>query len=92
MEYLRSKTEEEDAWILYLSGNGNAPETLPEKGKGRERCLTMPYRTRDGKPPSVENWIRRCGEQCEAERVRWFLKDFLEYVEGNFELADRPGS
>lgn len=43
MKYLRSKTEKKDAWILYLSGNGNAPETLPEKGKGRKRCLTMPY-------------------------------------------------
>lgn len=91
MEYLllRSKTP----WVLYLSGNGSDPETtegLPKKDK--ERCLTMPYRTRDGKPPSVENWIQRCGELCEAERVRWFLKDFLGYVEGNFELADRSGS
>ncbi len=85
---LRSKTEA--AWVLYLSGNGNDPETLPEKGK--ERCLTMPYRTRGEKPPSVENWIRRCWEQCEAERVRWFLKGFLEYVEENFALADRPGA
>lgn len=91
MEYLllRSKTP----WVLYLSGNGSDPETTEGLSKkDKERCLTMPYRTRDGKPPSVENWIRRCGEQCEAERVRWFLKDFLEYVEGNFELADRPGS
>ncbi len=90
MRDLRSKTEA--AWILYLSGNGNDPETLPKEGEGRERCLTIPYRTRDGKPPSLENWIRRCGEQCEAERVRWFLKDFLEYIEGNFDLADRPKS
>ena len=92
-EYLRSRTEDthnEAAWVLYLSGNGNDPETLPEKGK--ERCLTMPYRTRGEKPPSVENWIRRCREQCEAERVRWFLKDFLEYVEENFAPADRPGA
>ena len=87
-EYLRSRTKA--AWVLYLSGNGNDPETLPKKGK--ERCLTMPYRTRDGKPPSLENWIRRCRKQCEAERVRWFLKDFLEYVEENFAPADRPGA
>jgi len=87
---LRSKAEKaEAAWVLYLSGNGNDPETLPEDKK---RCLTMPYRTRDGKPPSLENWIRRCRKQCEAERVRWFLKDFLEYVEENFAPADRPGA
>lgn len=90
---LRSKTKKtEAAWVLYLSGNGNDPETLPEEGEGKERCLTMPYRTRGEKPPSVENWIQRCWERCEAERVRWFLKDFLEYVEGNFAPADRPGA
>ena len=88
---LAKSVEGGTAWVLYLSGNGNDPETLP-KGKERERCLTMPYRTRDGKPPSLENWIRRCGEQCEAERVRWFLKDFLEYIEKSFHLADTPGA
>lgn len=88
---LAKSVEGGTAWILYLSGNGSDPGTLP-KGKERKRCLTIPYRTRDGKPPSLENWIRRCGERCEAERVRWFLKDFLEYVEENFELANRPGT
>lgn len=94
MTYLQRRKEGADggsAWLLYLSGDGSDPKTA-EGMLEPEHCLTMPYRTRDGKPPSVENWIRRCGEQCEAERVRWFLKDFLEYVEGNFELADRPGS
>ena len=87
-EYLRSRTEA--AWVLYLSGNGNDPETLPKKGK--ERCLTMPYRIRDGKPPSVENWIQRCWERCEAERVRWFLKDLQKYVEKYFQPAGEPGA
>lgn len=90
---LAKSVEGGTAWILYLSGGGSDPETTEGLSKGeRKRCLTVPYRTRDGKPPSVENWIRRCWEQCEAERVRWFLKDFLEYVEVNFELADTPGA
>ena len=90
---LAKSVEGGTAWILYLSGGGSDPETTEGLSKGeRKRCLTMPYRSRDGKPPSVENWVRRCWEQCEAERVRWFLKDFLEYVEVNFELADTPGA
>ena len=90
---LAKSVEGGTAWILYLSGDGSDPKTtecLSEEQKGR--CLTMPYRTRAGKPPSLENWLRRCGEQCEAERVRWFLKDFLEYVEKSFHLADTPGA
>ena len=91
MKYLRSKAEEEkDAWILYLSGVGSPPETLPEPLEGRERCLTMPYRTRDGEPPSLENWICQCWKECESKRVRWFLKDLQEYIEKSFRLAGEP--
>ena len=93
MKDLQRKTQSGTAWIVYMSGGGHDPTTMEcLSDEERKRCLTMPYRSRDGKPPSVENWIRRCGEQCEAERVRWFLKDFLEYVEGNFDLADTPGA
>lgn len=91
LEELAESVEGGTAWILYLSGDGSDPETT--EGLSEEqisRCLTMPYRTRNEKLPSVENWIRRCGERCEAERVRWFLKDFLEYVEKNFRLAGAP--
>ena len=90
---LQRKAADRTAWIVYMSGDGRNPTTaecLPSEQ--RERCLTMPYRTCGEKPPSVENWIRRCREQCEAERVRWFLKDFLEYVEEGFAPADRPGA
>ena len=90
MEDLQRKTEGGAAWVLYMSGDGRAPTTLPCKEPEQKHCLTMPYRSRDGKLPSVENWVRRCGEQCEAERVRWFLRDFLEYVEKSFHLADTP--
>lgn len=93
MEDLQRKAEDGTAWIVYMSGDGRNPTTaecLPSEQ--RERCFTMPYRTCGEKPPSVENWIRRCWEQCEAERVRWFLKDFLGYVEEGFAPADRLGS
>ena len=93
MKDLQCKAEDGTAWIVYMSGDGRDPTTAKcLSGEERKRCLTMSYRSRDGKSPSVENWIRRCREQCEAERVRWFLKNFLEYVEEGFALADRPGA
>ena len=90
---LQRKAADGTAWIVYMSGDGRNPTTAEcLSGEERKRCLTMPYRTCGEKPPSVENWIRQCWEQCEAERVRWFLKDFLEYVEKSFHLADTPGA
>ena len=79
-----------EAWLAYLSGDGRDPETLPEKNEERERCVTMAYRENARGTPSVEEWIRQCLRDCEAERVRWFLKDFLEYLGRSFETTKIP--
>ena len=75
---------DEEARVLYLSGNGRDPEdfSLPTDPVGRARCVTVPYR--GGESPSIEKWIQRCWRDCEAERVRWFLKDLLGYIRRSF--------
>ncbi len=87
-----ASTENGDAWLVYLSGDGRDPETLPRKIEERERCVTMGYRVSAQGAPSVEEWIRQCLRECEAERVRWFLKDLLEYLRRSFEAANSPGA
>ena len=86
--------DEEQAVLLYWSGDGTDPDlrdlealTSPfwdeEKKKRQERirsrCITVPYRQRFG-VASVEGWIKRCRVECEADRVRLFLNDLLDYV------------
>lgn len=84
MEYLQSKVKKSGtAWILYLSGNGSDPQTLPDDPQLRECCRTVPYR-KNRTSGSLENWIEQCWRECEAERVRWFLKDLLEYIQRKF--------
>jgi hypothetical protein len=90
LQYLRRRaasTETGDAWLVYLSGDGRDPETLPDEDEERERCVTMGYRVSAQGTPSAEEWIRQCLRECEAERVRWFLKDLLEYLRRSFEAA-----
>ena len=66
-----------DACIVYMSGDGSESRTITDEK--RAYCRTMSYReSRFG--PSVEGWIRRCVERCEADRVRWFLMDMLRYI------------
>ena len=89
---------EEQVLLLYWSGDGTDPDlrnlqelTSPfwdeEKKKRQERlrsrCLTVPYRKRFG-VASVEGWIKRCRLECEADRVRGFLRDVLKYIQDNF--------
>ena len=78
-----------NAFILCFSGDGCKPSEDALKGlddQKRSLCLTVPYRGNYGDYPSLENWLQQCREQCEAERVRWFLKDLLEYIKSQFEI------
>ncbi len=90
-EYLHTKADREtdsEAWLVYLSGDGNQSETLPEKPEDKMRCPTLPYRGAERNSPSLENWVEKCRAGCEAERVRWFLTDLLEYIRKRFEPAE----
>ena len=82
------KKSRKNAQMLYFSGDGTEPSEDAWKGAGvkkRDLCLTVPYRQNSDEHPSLENWLQQCWEQCEAERVRWFLKDLLEYINSQFE-------
>ena len=79
-EFLQKKIRNVEAakmQILYLSGDGSPP-SLPEK-KLESPPITVPYR-KNRNESSVEGWIEQCWRECEAERVRWFLQELLEYI------------
>ena len=79
-----------NARLLYFSGDGSEPSKEALEGlddQKRTLCLTVPYRRNSKGPPSLEGWLQQCREQCEAERVRWFLKDLLEYIKSEFKKS-----
>ena len=85
--YLRAllpKSTKDGVLLVYLSGSGEPPTTAPEAQEYRRHCVTMSYRDYSDGSPSLEHWLQRCHEKCEAERVRWFLKDVLEYIRRSF--------
>lgn len=94
LEYLRRRAGREtdpDAWLVYLSGDGKQSKTRPKELDKRGRCPTLPYRGAERDSPSLENWVEKCRADCEAERVRWFLTDLLEYIRKWFEPAEPTG-
>lgn len=87
-DYLAAlRRKDGNARICYLSGSGKPATTVDDGDKGQ--CLTVPYRKHD-KLPSVEGWVERCLLVCEAESVRWFLKDLLKYVRYRFSMDGAP--
>ena len=93
LEFFRQKKirEGDRMWwiLLYLSGDGHPPPptSLPDDTPDGQRCVTVPYRKASHEAPSIENWAHKCWGECEAERVRWFLRNLLEYIQASFRLS-----
>lgn len=72
--------------LVYLSGNGSepskesiSPEEL-DRLKNENRFVTLSYRNQ------LVKWLVSCKRRCEAEKIRLFIQDFIEYVETNFSI------
>lgn len=82
------------AWMLYFSGTGREPaeHALPPEPERRERCITVPYRTLRNGALSIDRWLDRCREKCEANPVRDFLACLREYIRARLPKPTRPSS
>lgn len=74
--------------LLYLSGSGEPPAdhsvTAQELDlhtmEGRFRMWTFAVEFAD--------WLAEAEPVCQAERVRWFLRDFRDYIRQNFKRPE----
>ncbi len=76
--------------LVYLSGDGSDPATLRRRDLTNLRSTgqfkTLAYST------DLCQWLEQCHEECEAERVRWFLRDLADYASKEFNLTEVPDS
>ncbi|MBK8751630.1 MAG: PD-(D/E)XK nuclease family protein [Candidatus Competibacteraceae bacterium] len=67
--------------VLYLSRNGNLPSKdsmTDEKNVLQEDYVSKFLICRGYE--DLEQWIELCVKSAEAEKIRWFLKDFASYI------------
>ncbi|HYE32147.1 MAG TPA: PD-(D/E)XK nuclease family protein [Methylomirabilota bacterium] len=68
--------------IVYLSATGCEPTSLQEKQKqelkaaGRLVCAAYNGHLRD--------WLELCVKESSSDKIRWFLRDFINFIEGEF--------
>ncbi len=76
-----------DFVLLFISGDGRLPSEY-SISNGERRSLE-----RDGKllcsgyRSFLLPWLEACYKECESEKVRWFLKDFANWILDNFEVG-----
>ena len=89
-EYLKKITEEERFLLIYLDGWGREatsirPE-LKEELKKEGKFVELSYRR------FLIPWLKECFKECEAEKIRWFLKDFVSWIEKKFREGVSDGA
>lgn len=71
--------------IVFLSPTGCDPTSLPEKkmkelkSTGKLVCAAYNGHLRD--------WLGRCVKECSSEKIRWFLRDFITFIEKEFSIT-----
>ena len=72
--------------LVYMTGDGSPPTSIDDKLKrnliDQGKLIMFPY------PTLFIKWLKLCKRQCESEKYRWFLRDFIEYIITNFSFAE----
>lgn len=85
-KHLEKKCKEKYV-IVYLSGDGKSPATSSLSTTRRRELLRTGHYFEISYAKEFRNWLERCRKECEAEKVRSFLRDFADYVVQDFHLA-----
>ena len=63
---------------MFIDGHGCAPHSIRHERKALEeagRFRMISYRK------ELKNWVDACARASEADKVRWFPRDFASYIE-----------
>ena len=63
--------------LIYLDLQGRKPRSLenPEKLEEDGRFACLDYDN------FLKSWLLCCYKECEAEKIRWFIKDFIDWID-----------
>lgn len=73
--------------LVYLTGTGRPSTTLGtcgERLRSDGRFHTVPYNGFD-EDRTLRTWIEQCIDLADAEKIRWFLRDFAAWIERSFD-------
>ena len=65
--------------LIYLTPNGRRPESLSPSAcreeEEQQRLFCWSYQK------DLRQWLEACRAACQAEKIRWFITDFITYIE-----------
>lgn len=80
--------------LVYISGDGSPPVSITSELKDKMladgRLVVLTY-AKHAEKGSLLQWLESCYKECKAEKIRNFIKDFITYIEGEFENSYDDG-
>ena len=71
--------------LVYLDALAREPETIDPKVREELEKLNK-FKTLDY-ANFLRNWLEACYKECEAEKIRWFIKDFIVWIDKYYREA-----
>jgi hypothetical protein len=66
------------SYLIFLTPDGHLPNSInTDSGEKNVAVSCLSYDT-------IYQWLITCANQCDSERVRWFVKDFASYINSTF--------
>jgi hypothetical protein len=73
-------------WVLiYLHGSGKAADEYALRAQKRQELEAGGNFLDADYTHFLIGWLQTCRDRVKAEKVRWFLCDFINYIENNFQ-------
>jgi hypothetical protein len=70
--------------LMYLSGDPTSPPEISLSVPDRQLLLDRHRYVEWTYHHDLAEWLNDCAKACDADKIRWLLRDFREYVLSNF--------
>ncbi|SMC10060.1 PD-(D/E)XK nuclease family protein [Nitratiruptor tergarcus] len=67
-----------DFILIFLAGTKRDPISISKEHKNSDKFLNTTYKA------LLVPWLKECYKNCESQKVKFFVKDFQEWIERNF--------
>lgn len=66
--------------LIYLHGTGEEPTSIRREAveNNKDKLLFTSYQK------LLRPWLEECYKECESQKVRFFIKDFIDWINENF--------
>jgi len=70
----------ENFLLIYLHSTGEEPYTIQKETveKNKDKLLFTSYQK------LLKPWLEACYKECESQKIRFFIKDFIDWINKNF--------